>query len=106
MDIVWKAMSAVLFLSAGISVFLPTSAFSADHRERGHWHGEIRYFHEHDLRLWRSGHWFHGFHGGRNGWWWMVNGVWYFYPQRVAIIPDPYVPPTVVIQQAPPLSAP
>ncbi len=85
--------------------FFGSSALNAraeDHRERAHWHGEIRYFHEHDLPLWRSGHWFQGPHLGRAGWWWVANGIWYYYPRRVAAIPDPYIPPSVAVQlQAP-----
>jgi hypothetical protein len=99
-----------------IALSSATPAFADFHRERDHWHGEIRYFHEHDLRLWRAGHWYHGLHGGRAGWWWIVNGIWSFYPRRVAVIPDPYVPPTVitvqpaapppvVVQEAPPAGA-
>ena len=35
----------------------------------------------------------HGRHDGRVGWWWVVGGVWYFYPAPVYPFPDPYVPP-------------
>ena len=38
---------------------------------------------------------------GRLGWWWVVGGVWYFYPQPAYPYPDPYVPPVVVVDQAP-----
>ena len=62
-----------------------------------HWgHGDIRRFHEGDLERWRGGSWFHGEHFGRLGWWWIVDGAWYFYPAAVYPYPDPYVPPTVV----------
>ena len=62
-----------------------------------HWgHGDIRRFHEGDLERWRGGSWFHGEHFGRSGWWWIVDGAWYFYPAAVYPYPDPYVPPTVV----------
>jgi hypothetical protein len=30
---------------------------------------------------WEGGRWRHEVHNGRNGWWWDVGGVWYFYPQ-------------------------
>src|SRR5213082_2571891 len=26
---------------------------------------------------WRDGHWNHGFHDGRLGWWWVVDDGWY-----------------------------
>lgn len=91
-----------LSLLAAVLLLVQSKAFAEDHRERAHWHGQINYFHEHDLNLWRSGHWFHGPHTGRAGWWWVTNGIWYYYPQRIAEIPDPYVPPTVTVVQAAP----
>jgi hypothetical protein len=60
------------------------------------WHGDIHQFHEHDVNIWRGGRWYHGRHGGRSGWWWIVGGIWYFYPAPVYPYPDPYVPPVVV----------
>ena len=75
----------------------------AQHRE-GHWEGrEIHRFGEHDLRIWREGRWHHGRHEGRLGWWWVVAGVWYFYPSPVYPYPDPYTPPVTVINQQPPV---
>ncbi len=78
----------------------------AQHHDRGGGHAHERFrggggwrdrdihrFHEHDIGRWRSGAWHHGFHGGRNGWWWVVGGVWYFYPAPVYPYPDPYAPP-------------
>jgi hypothetical protein len=63
------------------------------------WHGEIQRFHEHDLRVWRGGSWWHGWHAGRFGWWWIAGGVWYGYPAPIYPYPDPYTPPVIV--QAP-----
>lgn len=60
------------------------------------WHGDIRRFHEEDLPRWRAGHWFHGDHLGRGGWWWVVDETWYFYPAPIYPYPDPYVPPGMV----------
>ena len=37
------------------------------------WHGNSARFHEHDVGLWRIGHWVHGDYGGRFGWW---GGLW------------------------------
>ncbi len=72
------------------------------HRSAPHtwWHGDIHHFHEHDIGVWRAGRWFHGPHSGRLGWWWIVGGIWYFYPAPVYPYPDPYVPPVVTV--APP----
>lgn len=68
------------------------------------WHGDIRHFHDRDLRHWRRGHWHHGVHGGRYGWWWVIPtlGIWYAYNVPVYPYPDPYVPPTAVRPPPPP----
>ena len=74
--------------------------------DRGHeqrWRGDIGRFHEHDLGRWRGGHWYHGRHGGRLGWWWIVGTIWYFYPAPAYPFPDPYEPPVAVV---PPPSSP
>ncbi len=66
------------------------------HRAPGPWwHGDIHHFQDRDFGIWRGGRWFHGPHGGRAGWWWIVGGVWYFYPAPVYPYPDPYTPPVV-----------
>ena len=49
-----------------------------------------------DVDRWHGGHWFHGEHLGRAGWWWVVGDGWYFYPAPVYPYPDPYVPPAAV----------
>jgi hypothetical protein len=69
------------------------------HDNRGGWHGDIHHFNDRDMGRWRGGHWNHGYHDGRLGWWWVVAGLWYFYPQHVAGYPDPYTPPPVVVVQ-------
>jgi hypothetical protein len=76
----------------------------ADHRERG-WHGDIRHFQTRDFHRWRSGRWIHGRHGDHLGWWWVVAGIWYFYPAPVYPYPNPYVPP-MAIRPAPPAAPP
>jgi hypothetical protein len=70
------------------------------------WHGHIERFHEHDIGLWRGGHWVHGDHGGRFGWWWVVDGGWYWYPTPIYPYPDPYTPPVVIQTPAPQAAAP
>ena len=67
---------------------------------------DIRHFESRHLPVWRSGSWHHGRHGGRLGWWWVVGGIWYFYPAPIYPYPDPYVPPYVVVQPAPPAATP
>jgi len=43
---------------------------------------------------WEGGRWRHEVHGGRDGWWWDVGGVWYYYPQPMdgppAYVSDDY----------------
>jgi len=77
----------------------------AEHREERRFEGrEIHRFAERDLEIWRGGHWSHRRHDGRLGWWWVVGGLWYFYPERVVgPYPDPYTPPVVVVNQQPPV---
>lgn len=75
---------------------------SRDHDRGGPWRGEIHRFQERDIGIWRSGHWVHGRHDGRAGWWWIVRGVWYFYPAAVYPYPDPYQPPVVTVPPAAP----
>src|SRR5438552_10634455 len=94
------AISAILFMAIFLGLVRPSQA--QDRR----WHGEINRFHEHDIEHWRGGRWQHGIHGGRRGWWWVVGGVWYFYPAPVYPYPDPYQPPVVVAPPPPNLAAP
>src|ERR1700722_4449637 len=91
---VFSFLAAAVLLSA---VFV-SPAFAQEHEhEHEHWHGDIHHFHEYDIGIWRGGHWFHGFHEGRGGWWWIAGDGWYFYPAPVYPFPDPYVPPGVVV---------
>jgi len=78
----------------------------ADRGDRDHrWYrGEIREFHDRDLHAWRGGRWYHGYYGGHTGWWWIVGGVYYWYPQAVYPYPDPYMPPAAGL--APGMSEP
>lgn len=46
---------------------MPTHNFGG-HAYRGH-------------LAWEGGRWHHEMHNGRDGWWWDVGGVWYYYPQ-------------------------
>lgn len=53
------------------------------------------------MRVWRGGHWYHGHHDGRLGWWWVAGALWYLYPRPIYPYPAPYVPPEVFV--APPV---
>ena len=107
------------FTHAALAVLVSVTALahpaSADERDRHRgperqrheaWRGDIHRFHEHDYDRWRGGRWYHGPHLGRSGWWWIVGGIWYFYPAPVYPYPNPYVPPVVVVPSAPAAPAP
>ena len=91
-----------LRVSMALTVALAAALPGAAHADRDarRWGGDIRHFDRHDRGVWRRGSWHHGHHDGRLGWWWVVGGIWYFYPRPVYPYPDPYVPP-VVVQQSP-----
>jgi len=71
---------------------LPSRTFGG-HAYRGH-------------LAWEGGHWRHEMHDGRDGWWWDVGGVWYWYPERLegppTYISDDYADDVVY---APPAAA-
>ena len=53
--------------------------------QNGAWHGGFDH--------WRGGHWVHGVHGGRFGWWWAVGPDWFYYDAPVYPYPEPYAEP-------------
>ena len=98
-------------LGAGMALAAPAYAQHDEHDSHGHaGHGAYTDFHgrdfhgfsRRDLGIWRGGRWVHGWHDGRFAWWWAVGGGWYFYPTPIYPFPT-YVPPAVVVQQAPPV---
>ena len=105
-----KLTKTIIWAMAAAAVFVTSTSAYADHDDRdrdysryshhyrndhrGVWSGDIRHFREHDMDRWRGGRWFHGRHEGHEGWWWVVAGLWYFYPRPVYPYPDPYTPPT------------
>jgi hypothetical protein len=102
------------FICAAAFAFILTAGFShqahADYHHGPGGHGHFHGYNDHD---WHGGHWYHGVHDGRPGWWWSVNGVWYSYPAPVYPYPaNPYAPPVVyaapapVVVAAPPPPAP
>lgn len=77
-----------------------------DHRGVVWGHGDIHHFHDFDFDAWHRGHWSHDWHNNHFGWWWVVGGAWVFFNAPVYPYPDPYVPSTVIVQEAPPPDAP
>ena len=81
-----------LALAAAVALGIAAPAFADPHD--GGWHDrDIHNFRGRDFDRWRGGHWYHGWHDGRAGWWWLVGPSWYYYPRAVYPYPDPYVPP-------------
>lgn len=69
---------------------------------RGGYYGrDFHSFGHAEMNVWRGGAWRHDWHDGRYGWWWFVGGFWYLYPEPIYPYPT-YVPPAIVVQQAPP----
>ena len=73
-----------------------------EHHEHGFEHGagrfhdrDPRHFSHEEIAVWRGGHWHQGWHNGRFGWWWGVEGAWYYYPQP--LYPFPLLVPAVVV---------
>lgn len=100
-----QLMGSRLFTAMVFAIGVGVTLVGASAPAFAQWHDrDIRHFRDHDFGRWRGGRWVHGPHGGRNGWWWVVGGTWYFYPAPVYPYPDPYVPP-VAAAPGPPLPA-
>ncbi|OQX10237.1 MAG: hypothetical protein BWK76_21015 [Desulfobulbaceae bacterium A2] len=39
--------------------------------------------HHYDHDQWRRGRWYHGHHGDRQGWWWIIGSTWFWYSAPV-----------------------
>ncbi len=98
----WLAASLMtVALLAG--TVAPAAAQHHDDFDHHDYHGrDFHHFSHEEYDHWRGGRWIHDWHDGRFGWWWSVDGGWYFYPQPIYPYPD-YVPPAVVVQQQPPV---
>jgi len=92
---------ARVILAASLALPAMATAAMAQHYEHWRGGGDIHAFHERDYGAWRGGHWYHGNHGGRLGWWWIAGGSYYFYPAPIYPYPDPYIPPVAAAPQQP-----
>lgn len=95
----------MLFASATVALvcFLEVPAAQAQRGPHADFHGrDIAHFGPDELRVWRGGVWRHEWHDGRWGWWWTVDGGWYFYPEPIFPYPT-YVPPVIIAQPSPPV---
>lgn len=92
----------VFVIAAGLLLAVSAAAPAQAQRRGSDFHGrDFHGFSPRELSVWRGGRWIHDWHDGRYGWWWFVDGGWYFYPEPIYPYPT-YVPPAVVVQQAPP----
>ena len=93
-----RTLMAVL-PALGLSLTMIQASFADDHDWHGDrhdrhddrgggWHGDIRHFHDRDFDHWRTGRWYHGHHGGRQGWWWIVGPAWYAFSSPIYPYPD------------------
>jgi hypothetical protein len=95
-----KPLTRYLGIALAVATLCGSLPVQADPHGRRWYREDIRHFERHDLPVWRGGYWHNGRHAGRWGWWWVVGGVWYFYPRPAYPYPDPYVPPVVVAPPA------
>jgi hypothetical protein len=79
---------------AGIAAMLAQSEALAQ-RDRDFHGRDFRHFSREEFRLWAAGRWRHEFHNGRYGWWWVVDGIWYSYPEPTYPFPN-YIPTEAV----------
>jgi hypothetical protein len=102
-----RLLASAFFGAMAACVALPAFAEERhDDRGRHEEHGrpaERHYDHRYTFETWHGGRWFHGDHGGRAGWWWVVGGLWYFYPAPV--YPYPAAPETVYVGPVAPAPA-
>lgn len=100
------SIASVTGLATALALTVSGEALAQGPHGHGPVHGfygrDFRAFGPHDLVVWRGGVWRHEWHDGRFGWWWFVDGYWYFYPEPVYPYPT-YVPPAVVVQESPPV---
>lgn len=99
----WEYLAAAVCFVA-FPALLESDA-QAQPRDGGRdFHGrDFGHFSPSERAAWVGGHWVHDWHNGRFAWWWTVGGFWYFYPEPIYPYPT-YIPPAIVVQQAPPVS--
>jgi hypothetical protein len=108
-----RVLSSLLLTTALLATTMSLPAYADEGRGHGggdrhfaegggHWRdGDIHRFRDHDYDHWRGGNWQHGFHDGRGGWWWVVDGLWYFYAAPIYPYPDPYTPSVIITTPTP-----
>jgi hypothetical protein len=93
-----RKLSIISFFAFLFVVTGAMPGIAQEHREWRHDHP-----HGYDWEHWHRGGWINGWHEGRFGWWWVIDGAWFSYPAPVYPYPEP---PVVVVQPAPQHAAP
>lgn len=99
-----KRKSIVLMLTVATAVAITVQSGAIAQRYRDFHGRDFRRFSLEERRIWTLGRWIHDYHDGRLGWWWVVDGVWYFYPQPIYPYPV-YIPEPETVVAAPPPAA-
>jgi len=86
-------------IGAGTLLAQPACAQRDGHNFYGR---DFHSFSPQERGIWRGGRWQQGWHDNRFAWWWIAGGGWYFYPAPIYPYPS-YVPPAIIVQQAPPV---
>lgn len=58
-----------------------------------------------ERQRWVGGAWNHSWHNGVYGWWWIVDGDWFFYAEPIYPYPT-YIAPILGVQETPPAPPP
>ena len=96
-----RALKQCIFIALLASIFASLAAPAM--ADRWHYRGyNIRTFRHYDYDAWRHGYWYHGWRSRRFAWWWYGGGLWYPYAAPVYPYPNPYIPPAIIVEQAPP----
>jgi len=92
-----RRLSHIFILSSLIVATATQVSFAQEH-----WRGHEEWRHDHphgyNWERWHRGGWVNGWHEGRFGWWWVIDGAWFSYPAPVYPYPEP---PVVVVTPAP-----
>lgn len=99
----------VVALAAVVGATFSTPGWSRPGGGGGGHYGRWGYgerYHDYDGRSWRGGHWAHGWHGPRYGWWWIVGPTWFYYNVPVYPYPPVYTAPPVIVQPSAPTGPP
>ncbi len=85
-----RKLTSVFLFSVLLAVTVTQPSLAQEYG-RGWRHDHPRGY---DWDHWRRGGWINGWHEGRFGWWWVIDGAWFSYAAPVYPYPQP---PVVVV---------